>query len=224
MLWTLELENFSYSPSCCKANINWAWTQFFFGYYLCQHVCRILALTVHLIEHILWNGTWVVYVYSSNERLIYLQDEWHSVCHCTTLYSLASYPIPPWTSTAKISLLTYVVATYFASIVESATTFCSFEIQLTVVPPTVNTYHVVLLLLSLSPSISASTYPCRIVSEPPKHNRWEVVPLKYLKIHYIAFQCSLPGLFIYLLITPIACAISGLVHTMAYIKLPTVDE
>ena len=45
-----------------------------------------------------------------------------------------------------ISLLASIAATYYASIVESATTFCSFKIQLTVVPPIVKAYHVVLLL------------------------------------------------------------------------------
>ena len=123
-----------------------------------------------------------------------------------------------------ISLLAYVAATYSASIVESATTFCSFEIQLTIVPAIVKNYLVALLLLPLSLSISTSTYPCRIVFGPLKHNAWEVVPLKYPRIHYIAFQCSLLRFFIYLLITPTACVISGLVHTMAYIKLLTVDE
>ena len=76
----------------------------------------------------------------------------------------------------------------------------------------------------LSPTISTSTYPYRIVFEPPKHNAWEVVPLKYLRIHYTSLQFSLPGLFIYLVTIPTPCAISSLVHTMAYIKLPTVDE
>jgi hypothetical protein len=69
-----------------------------------------------------------------------------------------------------ISLLASVAATYYVSIIESATTFCSFEIQLTVVPPTVKTYYVVLLLLSLSPAIFESTYSCKTVFEPPKHN------------------------------------------------------
>jgi hypothetical protein len=36
-----------------------------------------------------------------------------------------------------ISLLASVATTYFASDVESATTFCSLKIQLIVVPPTV---------------------------------------------------------------------------------------
>jgi hypothetical protein len=83
---------------------------------------------------------------------------------------------------------------------------------------------VVLLLLSLSPAIYESTYPYRKVSKPPKHNACVVVPLKYLRIHFTTSQCSLPRLFIYLLTTPTACAISGLVQTIAYIKLPTGDE
>ena len=53
-----------------------------------------------------------------------------------------------------ISLLAFVEITYSSSIVQSATTFCSFEIQLIVVPPTVKTYPVVLLLMFLSPTIS----------------------------------------------------------------------
>ena len=32
-----------------------------------------------------------------------------------------------------------------------------------------------------------------------------------------------PGSFMYLLTTPTACAISGLVQTIAHIKLPTTD-
>ena len=68
------------------------------------------------------------------------------------------------------SLLASVAATYSASVVESATTLWIFETQLTVAPPIVNTYYVVLLLLSLSPAISASTYPYRAMFEPPKHN------------------------------------------------------
>ena len=73
-----------------------------------------------------------------------------------------------------------------ASVIESATTFCSFEIQLTVFPPIVKTYPMVLLLLSLSIAIYESTYPYRKVSEPPKHNACVVVPLKYLRIHFTA--------------------------------------
>ena len=53
--------------------------------------------------------------------------------------------------------------------------------------------------------------------EPPKHNDCVVIPLKYMRIHFTAIQFSLPGLFIYLLTTPTACAIFGLVHTIACI-------
>jgi hypothetical protein len=120
-----------------------------------------------------------------------------------------------------ISLLASVAATYSAFVVESSRTFCSFEIQLTDVPPRIKTYLVVLLLLSLSPSIYESTYPCRTMFEPPKHNALVVVPLKYLKINFTSSQCYLPRLFIYLLTTPLAYAIFDLVQTIAYIKLPT---
>ena len=123
-----------------------------------------------------------------------------------------------------ISLLVSVAATYSASIDESETTFCSFEIQLTIVPPTVKKYPTMLLLLSLSPTIYESTYPCRLMFEPPKHIAYAVVPLKYLRINFTSIQCSLPGLFIYVLTTPIACVISALVHTISYIKLMTIDE
>ena len=123
-----------------------------------------------------------------------------------------------------ISLLASVAATYSDLVVERATTFCSFEIQLTAVPRTVKTYPVVLLMLSTLPAISASTYPCKTMSQPPKHNALEVVPLKYLRTHYTDFQFSLPRLFIYMLTYLIACPIYGLVHTMEYIKLPTTNE
>ncbi|KAL9388103.1 hypothetical protein Peur_018867 [Populus x canadensis] len=45
----------------------------------------------------------------------------------------------------------------------------------------------------------------------------------YLKILLIVFQCSLPGFAMYRLTAPTACAMSGLVHIMANIKLPTAD-
>ena len=44
-----------------------------------------------------------------------------------------------------ISLLAFVAATYSTSVVEIATTLWIFETQLTAIPPTVNTYPVVLL-------------------------------------------------------------------------------
>jgi hypothetical protein len=59
----------------------------------------------------------------------------------------------------SISLLAFVEATYFDFFVESETTFSSFEIKLTIVPPTIKTYLVVLLSLCLSPAIYESTYP-----------------------------------------------------------------
>jgi hypothetical protein len=69
-----------------------------------------------------------------------------------------------------ISLLSSVAATYSTYVVESATTFCIFEIQLIVVPSTIKTCPVVLLMVSLSLVIYESTYPYRTVFEPPKHN------------------------------------------------------
>jgi hypothetical protein len=72
--------------------------------------------------------------------------------------------------TQMISLLASVATTYFAFVVESETTFYNFKIQLTDVPPTIKTYPMVLLLISIPPSISKSTYPYRIMFEPPKHN------------------------------------------------------
>ena len=80
-----------------------------------------------------------------------------------------------------IDLLAFVATTHFVFVVESETTFHSFKIQLIVVPPTIKTHPMVLLLVSLSLVESTSTYPCRTMSEPPKHNALEVVPLKYLE-------------------------------------------
>jgi len=45
----------------------------------------------------------------------------------------------------------------------------------------------------------------------------------YLKILLIVFQCSLPGFAMYRLTTLIACAMFGLVHIIANIKLSTAD-
>ena len=90
-----------------------------------------------------------------------------------------------------MSLLASIATTYSTFVDESETTFCSFKIQLIVVPPIVKAYPMVLLLLSLSPIISESTYPCRTMFEPSKHNACVVVPLKYLRIDFTAIQCSL---------------------------------
>ena len=49
------------------------------------------------------------------------------------------------------------------------------------------------------------------------------VPFKYRSIHLTAFQCSLSGLLMNRPTTPTAYPISGRVHTIVYIKLPT-DE
>ena len=43
----------------------------------------------------------------------------------------------------------------------------------------------------------------------------------YRRIHFTACQCPLLGLCIYLLTIPTVCEMSGLAHTIAYIKLPT---
>ncbi|BAT96990.1 hypothetical protein VIGAN_09032700 [Vigna angularis var. angularis] len=45
----------------------------------------------------------------------------------------------------------------------------------------------------------------------------------YLRTLLTAFQCSSPGFAINLLTAPTACAMSGLVQIMAYIRLPTAD-
>ena len=121
-----------------------------------------------------------------------------------------------------ISLLSFVAATYSASIVESATTFCSFEIKLTLVQSTIKTYPVVLILLSLSPAISTSTYPCRTMFELQNimHEK------RYLSNTRESIVLLFNALYLdcYMFTTLTAFAIFGLVHTMAYSKLPTADE
>lgn len=109
-----------------------------------------------------------------------------------------------------ISLLAFVEATYSTFFDESETTFCSFKIKPIDVPPIVKTYLMMLLLLSLSPTISESTCPYRIVFDPPKHNDCVIVPLKYTRMHFTT--------------TPTSFAIDGLVHAITYIKLPIADE
>lgn len=47
------------------------------------------------------------------------------------------------------------------------------------------------------------------------------IAFKYIKIYYIAFQCSLPGLSMYLFIKLIACEWSDILYTIAYIRLST---
>ena len=48
-----------------------------------------------------------------------------------------------------------------------------------------------------------------------------MVPLMYRRTHYTASQWPLSGSCMYLLIIKTTCDKSGLVHTIAYIKLPT---
>ncbi|KAL2339206.1 hypothetical protein Fmac_013652 [Flemingia macrophylla] len=112
---------------------------------------------------------------------------------------------------------------YSASVVDKATTVCSLDNQLTAPLASVNTYPVVDFLLSRSPAKYESTYPLTINSDPPKHNTTSEVSLMYLRILFTTFQCSLPGFAINRLTVPTACAISGLVQIIAYIRLPTVD-
>ena len=45
----------------------------------------------------------------------------------------------------------------------------------------------------------------------------------YLRILFTAIQCSPPRFAMYRLTAPIACAMSGLVHIIANIKLSTAD-
>ena len=54
------------------------------------------------------------------------------------------------------------------------------------------------------------------------HHTFEV-PFKYLSIHFIAAQCSRPGLLVYWLTAPTTNAMFRLVQTIAYIKLLKTD-
>jgi len=81
----------------------------------------------------------------------------------------------------------------------------------------------VLFLPSKSPPKSASENPCKVRLLLLKDKYIFEVPFKYLNIHFTPSQCSFPGLDRNLLTTPTACAISGLVQIIAYIKLPSAD-
>ena len=48
-------------------------------------------------------------------------------------------------------------------------------------------------------------------------------PQRYHMIHFTVAECFFPGLVINLLTTLTVCAMSSLVHTMAYITLPTTE-
>ncbi|KAE8731991.1 Pectinesterase 1 [Hibiscus syriacus] len=66
-------------------------------------------------------------------------------------------------------------------------------------------------------------FETQLTAPPTTLNTYPVVPLMYLKILFTVLQCSLPGFTMYRLTTPITCAMSGLVHIIANIKLPTTD-
>ena len=122
-----------------------------------------------------------------------------------------------------ISFAVSVATTYLASVVDKAAIFCKFEALDIVVPLKVNTKPVVLFLLSKSLTKSTSTKPYSFKLAPVKQRHVSDEPLRYLRIHLIAFQCCFPGLLMYLLTTPTACAIYGLIHAIAYIKLPIAE-
>jgi hypothetical protein len=121
------------------------------------------------MDHIKWHSSCTCLVFEWKDELFAIWialslSQYNLLFSCFFLNSSISL------CNQIISLLASVVATYSASIVESATTFFNFKIQLIVVPPIVKTYPLVLLLLSLSPAIYDSTYPCRTMYAPPKHN------------------------------------------------------
>ena len=71
--------------------------------------------------------------------------------------------------------------------------------------------------------MSESVKPSSIGFPNPYLRQTFEVPFKYLSIHFIATQCSRPGLLIYQLTALIANAMSDLVQIIAYIKVPTTD-
>ena len=113
---------------------------------------------------------------------------------------------------------------YSTSVVDNETHLCNFDYHDIVSPTNVNKYLKIDFLLSRSLAISESVYPLRNMFNHPKLRHTFKVSLRHLKIHFIASQCVFPGFVRNLLTTPIAWEKSGRVHTIAYIKLPTVDE
>ena len=112
---------------------------------------------------------------------------------------------------------------YSGSVEDKATHFCNFDCHYTTPPANVIMYPEVDFLVSTSPAISASVYPHNRGLSSLKRKQILEVPLRYLRIHLTACQCSLPRLERNLVTTPTAWAISGLVHTIVYIKLLTAD-
>ena len=75
----------------------------------------------------------------------------------------------------------------------------------------------------MSPDMSESLKPLSIGFSTPYLRHTLEVPFKYQSIYFTAVQCSLPGLLMYRLTVSTANAMSGLVQTIAYIKLPTTE-
>ena len=71
--------------------------------------------------------------------------------------NLPNSPKKPFNQTA--SLQACEAAMYYAFVVDKATMFCSFDIQLIAPPARVKTYLEVDIILSKSPAKSESTYP-----------------------------------------------------------------
>ena len=117
------------------------------------------------------------------------------------------------------SLLSSIIEIQSTSIVERTTIFCNFETQLIVLPPTMFTYQAVLFLLSLSLAISTSAQTYRPKFDFLKYKVGSMIPCKYLRILFTASQCCFLKLLISLLATPTTCAISSLIHIIAYTRL-----
>ncbi len=89
------------------------------------------------------------------------------------------------------SLIAYVLAMYSASVVDRAIMGCHLLLQKMAPPPIMNTNPMVDLLLSRSPTQSASQYPTKPWgANPRKHNLNSKVPCKYRKMRLTAIQCS----------------------------------
>ena len=112
----------------------------------------------------------------------------------------------------KFSLQPSVIAIYSILVVDKATHCWSLDYQETAPLVKVSKYPDKDFLELTSPAMS-----------PPKYKYALEVPLRYLRIHFPIVQCSLPRLERNRLITLTAWAISGLVQTVAYIKLPTAE-
>jgi len=113
---------------------------------------------------------------------------------------------------------------YSTSVVDKATHLCNLDCQDTTPLAKVVRYPGVEFLESTSQAMSASVYPMNIGFSLPKPKHLLVVPLKYLNIHYTAFQYSSLGLDKNQLTTPSTLAISRLLQITTYIRLPTTEE